>query len=72
MKLTSCGRCINSVVVPRDFIAGQGDSFPFDGEVVLPPTVESTAGPERTRFDPELDATELEFCFDVASSDIVA
>ena len=71
MKLTSCGRCINSVVVPRDFIAGQGDSFPFDGEVVLPPTEELTVGPNQTRFDPEAEAMEVKFCFDDTSSDII-
>ena len=55
MKLTSCGRCISSVVVPRDFIAAQRDLFPFDDEIVLPPTVDSTAGPKRTRFDSKPD-----------------
>ena len=71
MKSTSCGRCVNSVVFPRNFMAAQGD-FPFNDEVVLAPTEESTVGPKRTRFDPEAEAAEVEFCFDDASSDIVA
>ena len=71
MKSTSCGKCVNSILLLRNLIAAQEDVFPFDGGVVLPPTEESTVSPDQTRFDPEAEAAEVEFCFDNASSDLV-
>ena len=68
MKSTSCGRCVNSILLSIKFIAAQGDLFPFDGGLVFPPTEESTVGPDWTRFDPKVEAAEVEFCFDNASS----
>ena len=61
MKSTSCGRCVNRVLLLCDFIAAQGDFFPFDVEVVLPPTEEPTVDPNQTRFDPKAEAAEVEF-----------
>ena len=72
MKSTSCGRCVNSILLSIKFIAAQGDLFLFDGGVVLPPTEESTVSPDQTRFDPEAEAAEVEFCVDDASSDSAA
>ena len=72
MNLKRCGRCFNSILLSRDFIIGQGDLFPFDNKVVFPRLEGSTVGQNQTHFDPNVTATEVDFCFDNASSGIVA